>query len=507
MFTATILAIIILWLIYKYWISNYKYFEEKGIPSIPGRFPFGSDMDMTLMRKFQGDLFLEMFKKFPSSPYFGLYLMRKPTLIIKDPEYVQVVLVKEFSSFKDRLLIKVPESDTLSQHLINLEGDKWKALRNKLSPTFTSGRMKAMFPLFLKTSEAFDSLLESHVNSVIDVKDLATRYTTDILCSCAFGLDTNVMQEKDSELIQLGKNILNINLRLMVAFLITTTFPKLAEIFQIRCTPEKKESQLLVYNLVKKTVEQREENNIRRKDFLDLLIQLKNKGTLDDEKGEESQGNIPEFTLNMERLAAQCFVFFVAGYETASSVQSFCLYELALNPAMQERVQTEIDRMEQLHAGVTYDAVKEMTYLDMVVSETMRKYPTIGTMSRMCTKTVTMPNGDTIEKGQFIFIPIWALHRNSEYFPDPDKFDPERFSEENKHTINPYAYLPFGEGPRFCIGKRFGLLQTKMGLISILKKYSVEPCESTQIPLKMSVEVLTKATEPIKLKLLKRKQP
>ncbi|XP_066905465.1 uncharacterized protein [Halyomorpha halys] len=506
MFTTIILAIIILWLIYKFWVSNYNYWEEKGIAAVPGRFPFGSDRDLTLLTKFQGDMFLEMFRKFPSSPYFGVYLMRKPTLVIKDPEYIQVVLVKEFSSFKDRLLVKIPESDLLSQHLINVEGDKWKALRKKLSPTFTSGRLKGMFPLFLKTSEDFDTLLQSHVDSVIDVKDLASRFTTYVLCSCAFGLDTNVMESKDSDLIRLGKNILSVNLRLILAMILTTTFPKLAEICQIRVTPEKKESQLFVYNLVKDTVRQREEKNIKRKDFLDLLIQLKNTGTLDDEKEEETGENIPHFDMNMERVAAQCFVFFVAGYETASSVQSFCLYELALNPQIQERVQSEIDRMAQLHAGITYDAVVEMTYLDMVVSETMRKYPTIVNMSRMCTKTVTMPNGDTIEKGQYVFIPIWALHRNPENFPDPDKFDPERFSEENKHTINPYAYIPFGEGPRFCIGKRFGLLQTKMGLISILRKYSVEPCERTQIPLQMSAEVpLTTTTEPIKLKLVKRK--
>ncbi|XP_066905483.1 cytochrome P450 6a2-like [Halyomorpha halys] len=507
MITTIILAITILWLLYRYWISNYKYWEEKNIPSVPGRFPFGSNADFTLLKKFQGDLFLEMFRQFSSSPYFGLYIMRLPALIIKDPEYVQLVLVKEFSSFKDRLLLKIPESDLLSQHLINLEGDRWKALRNKMSPTFTSGRMKTMFPLFLKSSEAFESLLQSHVDSVIDVKDLASRYTTDILCSCAFGLDTNVMESKDSDLIKLGKNILNINFRLVMAFLVTTTFPKFAKFCQFRVTPEKKESQLYVYNLVKDTVKQREENNIKRKDFLDLLIQLKNKGSLEDEKEEETEENIPQFAMNMERLAAQCFVFFVAGYETASSVQAFCLYELALHPQMQERVQSEIDRMIQEHSGVTYDAVKEMTYLDMVVSETMRKYPTISTMSRMCTKTVTLATGDTIEKGQFIFIPIWALHRNPENFPDPDKFDPERFSEENKHTINPYAYLPFGEGPRFCIGKRFGLLQAKMGLISLLRKFSVEPCESTQIPLKMSVEFISKPEEPIKLKLVKRKLP
>ncbi|XP_066905478.1 probable cytochrome P450 6a13 isoform X1 [Halyomorpha halys] len=502
MITTAILVITILCLLYKYWVSNYKYWEDRGIPSIPGRFPYGSDVNLTLFRKFLGDVFHEMCGKFPSSPYFGIYLMRKPVIVINDPEYVQVVLVKEFSSFKARLFVKIPESDLLSHHLINLEGDRWKALRNKLSPTLTSGKLKTMFPLFLKSSETFDSMLHSHVDSIIDVKDLALRYTTDVICSCAFGLDTNVMEGENYDLIKLGNNTTSKSFLLLFAFLMTTTFPVFSEYYKFRWTPEKMESQLFVYNLVKDTINQREKNNIKRNDFLNLLIQLRNKENLEDEQ-EGTEESVPPFDMNMERMAAQCFVFFIAGYEIASA-QSFCLYELALNPSIQERVQSEIDQIIKLHAGITYDAVKEVTYLDMVVSETMRKYPTIPAISRLCTKSVTMPNGDVFEKGLFLYIPTWALHHNPQYFPEPEKFNPERFSEENKHNVNPFAYIPFGEGPRSCIGKKFGLLQIKIGLISVLRNYSVEPCEYTQVPLTMTSAPFTTPTEPIKLKLFKR---
>lgn len=85
--------------------------------------------------------------------------------------------------------------------------------------------------------------------------------------------------------------------------------------------------------------------------------------------------------------------------------------------------------------------------------ETLRKYPSLPILTRRCTKTFSMPAGNRIEKGDRIMIPVWSLHHDPDYFPDPDKFDPERFSSENKPTIKPFTYLPFGEGPRMCIGK------------------------------------------------------
>lgn len=139
----------------------------------------------------------------------------------------------------------------------------------------------------------------------------------------------------------------------------------------------------------------------------------------------------------------------------------------------------------------------------MVISETMRKYPTLSGLMRYCTKSITTSDGYKIEPGDTVLIPVWSLHHDPEYFPDPEKFDPERFSEQNKELIKPYTYLPFGEGPRMCIGMRFGQLQTKVGLITILRKCRVEPCAATKIPLVLGPSpMLTVPKDPIVLKLV-----
>ncbi|XP_014275142.1 cytochrome P450 6a2 [Halyomorpha halys] len=490
------------WLLYKYYISVYDLWKKRGIPYYPSKFPFGSSYELVLESRFQGCILEEMCKKLAPYPLFGTFCMRVPMLMAKDPELIQLVLTKEFSHFRERMFIKLSEKDVLNQHLFFLDGERWRALRVKLIPTFTSGKMKAMFPLFINCAEAFDSLILTKIGSDVEIKDLVGRLTTDIICCCAFGLDVNTIKEPDHKLRKIGADVFRMKFIDKVKFAILQAMPKLADKIEARFTP--KETEDYIVNLIEKTMEYREKNNIKRNDFLDLLIQLKNKGTIGEEmKDEIEEQKCQPFEFTIGLMAAQCFVFLVAGLETSSSVQSFCLYELAVNQDIQTKVQKEINEIIEKHGGLTYQAVYEMEYLDMVISETMRKYPTFPSLIRSCTKSITTPHGYEIEAGDTILIPIWVLHHDPEYFPNPNKFDPERFSAQNRESIKPYTYLPFGEGPRMCIGMRFGQLQTKVGLISLLRKCRVEPGAATKIPMELGASpIITVPKDPIVLKLV-----
>lgn len=132
----------------------------------------------------------------------------------------------------------------------------------------------------------------------------------------------------------------------------------------------------------------------------------------------------------------------------------------------------------------------------------MRKYPTLPVLTRECSKDYTLP-GTTfwIPKGTSVFIPVIGLHKDPEIYPDPEKFDPERFSEEAKNSRHQYTYLPFGEGPRICIGMRFGMMQTRLGLITIIRDYNILPSNETKIPLELDTRsFLTAAVGGITLK-------
>lgn len=159
----------------------------------------------------------------------------------------------------------------------------------------------------------------------------------------------------------------------------------------------------------------------------------------------------------------------------------------------------------------------------MVVSETLRKYPVFSFIERVTGDNYKIPGHDlTLEKGTPVYVSNMGLHYEPRYFPEPRVYDPERFAEENKKNIIPYTYLPFGEGPRMCIGKRglfipfclgpsissstripnvrrwtslsgprLGLLETKYGLVQILRRYQVSPCEKTLIPMRLDPKALT----------------
>ncbi|PSN29418.1 hypothetical protein C0J52_26728 [Blattella germanica] len=188
---------------------------------------------------------------------------------------------------------------------------------------------------------------------------------------------------------------------------------------------------------------------------------------------------------------AQSFAFLSAGFETSSTTMTFTLYEMALHPDLQTRLRKDImGGLAKFNNELTYEAIIEMQYLDMVVNETLRKYPIVPYLDRMTVNDFQLPSVDgkgtvTIKSGVGIYVPVYALHHDPEYFPNPAKFDPERFTEENKKKIPQSVYLPFGEGPRFCLGMKFGLMQTKIGLIHVFSRFEVAPCKDTPIPLKI----------------------
>jgi cytochrome P450 family 6 len=116
-------------------------------------------------------------------------------------------------------------------------------------------------------------------------------------------------------------------------------------------------------------------------------------------------------------------------------------------------------------------------------------------LNRECTKDYKIPGTDVVlEKGMTTVIPVLALHHDPKYYPEPERFDPERFNEDEKAKRHHYVYLPFGEGPRICIGMRFGLMQTKVGLISILSKYQLNVSKKTAVPLVFDTKTVIMTT-------------
>lgn len=180
------------------------------------------------------------------------------------------------------------------------------------------------------------------------------------------------------------------------------------------------------------------------------------------------------------------------------------MHSLAFEQEIQEKARQSInDALKKYNNEWCYDAIMEMTYLEQVIEESMRLNPPVGTLHRTVTKDYTLPNGAVLPEGTQIIIPNLAFHRDPETFPNPMNFDPDRFSPETKKARHQFSWLPFGEGrnvkhfilrilsikyflgPRYCIGMRFGYLQTKLTLALLLHHFKLTPCDETDNPIKI----------------------
>ncbi|XP_069672104.1 probable cytochrome P450 6a13 [Periplaneta americana] len=487
-----VLASCIITGVYFYFQHTWTYWKKRNVPYVQPTFPFGNFGDVVFARKSMGELFNYLYAKLEGEKFGGTYTFTKKGFFFRDPELIKSILVKDFPSFHDRGLFFDDELDPLVAGLFFLPGNRWRNLRVKLSPTFTSGKMKMMFQTLVDCGQELGECLDetAEKEEVIEIKDVMARYSTDVISSCAFGIQCNCLKNPDAEFRQWGRKIFEPSLRSAIIALLSSIAPSLLKVLKFRGL----DPNISKYfrRMVEDTVKYRESNNIKRNDFMQLLIQLKNKGIVDvdyqndDHYGQEvEEEKSVDKEFSMDNLAAQVFMFYTGGFETAASTMTFCLYELALNPDIQKRLSYEIlEVMEKYGGKITYESIQDMEYLDKVVSETLRKYPISTLLNRECTKSYRIPDTDIVlEKGTPIFIPVLALHNDPKYYPNPERFDPERFSEEEKAKRHHYVYLPFGEGPRICIGMRFGQLQTKVGLIYLLSRYEFNVSKKTPVPL------------------------
>ncbi|XP_072756852.1 probable cytochrome P450 6a17 isoform X2 [Anoplolepis gracilipes] len=482
----------VLFAVYYYLTSTYDFWKSRGIPGpqpIPG---FGNIIDIILNKKFIGDYLREVYNKFKDESMIGIFASKTPILIIKNPELIKDILIKDFSKFANRGVAFSEKVDPLSQHLFNLESKRWRPLRMNLSPVFTSGKLKEMFSLISKCADNLVQYTEKLVskNEPIECYELTAKYTTDVIGTCAFGIEMNALLDEDSEFRRMGRMFFAPNWKNNIRFNVRRYLPWLHGI--VHYILPRSQATTFFTRVIVETMDYRELNNVNRNDFIDMLRELK--------RNPDKLGNIK---LTESLIASQAFVFFIAGFETSSTTITHALYELALNLQIQDKLREEIDEEYIKHgSNLTYENVKNMNYLDKVFKETLRKYPPLSFLMRQSTTSYTFDDTKlNIPKGQKIWIPVFAIHRDPDIYPKPDVFDPERFSDEGVKTRQAIHYLPFGDGPRNCIGARFAIFQTKIGLIRILRNYKVETCEKTQIPYVINPKTLMLTSKEILLQI------
>uniref|UniRef100_H9G6A7 Cytochrome P450 3A n=1 Tax=Anolis carolinensis TaxID=28377 RepID=H9G6A7_ANOCA len=490
--TWSLLGIFLL-LLMLYGIWPYNFFKKLGIPG-PRPLPFIG----TFLEYNKGVLDFDERCRQKYGKIWGFFDGRQPVMAIMDPVIIKTILVKEcYTHFTNRRDFGL--NGDFDASVLVAQDEHWKRIRTVLSPNFTSGRLKEMLPIINHYGEMLVKNVQKKGENgeYIDTKDTFGAYSMDVITSTSFSIDIDsINNPKDPFVVSMKKiiktNFVNPLLLLIVIFPFLTP---VLEALNFSLTPTSVTN--FIKESIKKLKKDRQKNLHKdRVDFLQLMVDSQISGEiLDDSKSYKA--------LNDKEILTQAIIFVFAGYETTSSTLSYMAYCLATHPDVQQKLQEEIDEALPNQATPVYEVLLQMEYLDMVINETLRLYPPGGRIERVCKTTVEI-NGVTIPKGTVTMIPAFVLHRDPEFWPEPEEFRPERFSKENKETLDPYTFLPFGAGPRNCIGMRFALLSLKVAMIVLLQRFSFRTCEETPIPLELQSQGFMTPKKPIRLKFVPR---
>ena len=450
----------------------------------PKPWPIFGNIGRTIFRLENIATTIENVYKFnKDAEYVGMYNFGDPVIVLRSPDLIKNITVKNFDHFVDHPSVIDPTTDELfGKNLAGLRGDNWKEIRSLLSPAFTGSKMKSMFKLMWNCGDNFANYfvdLASNGEIEIDSKEAMTRYTNDVIGTCAFGISIDSMKNPENEFYKMGRKSTNFGALRVLKFLLLRSFPKISKFFRIKIVEADVEKFFI--NVVKETIETRDREGITRPDMIQLMMESRGK----------KSGEGPKLTIT--DMTAQAFVFFFAGFDASSSCMCFVAHMIATHEEVQKKLHEEIDQvLKDSNGEPTYETVNAMKYLDAVVNETLRLLPITPATDRVCVKTYqlppALPGGEpiVIEPGQSITLPIFALHKDPKYFTDPEKFEPERFMDERKSEIKPFTYMPFGIGPRMCIANRFAILETKVVLFQLLAKCDLKSSVKTKFPVELA---------------------
>ncbi|EZA49458.1 hypothetical protein DMN91_009367 [Ooceraea biroi] len=469
---ATLMACLCLY----YFIANtLLYFKRLKIPHVLPIPLLGNLGPFILRRISLAEIICNTYRLFPDAKYFGFYDFTTPIYVLRDLDLINLITIKNFDHFcNHRNFVNENLEPIAGRNLFGLRNDQWRATRRHLSPTFTSNKIKLMFGLVCKCAENFANFIAAEAGSTgktYNMKDIQCRFANDVVASCAFGIDVDSFNEPNNEFFLLGQKTMNFNGALTYKMLISRNFPNLANLLRIKFFESKTEN--FFKQIISDSVRFRREKGVVRPDVIHLMMESK------DADGE------PLF--DVEEMAAQALVFFLAGFDSISTSMSYLAHEVAINPDVQNKLLAEIENvLEETNGKPTYETICGMRYMDAVVSESMRLHPLVSSLDRVCVKEFELPPATpdsepvTLKPGDVVWFQSYAIHRDSKYYPRPNDFVPERFLNGE---VNSSSYMPFGIGPRICIANRFALMEMKVMLFHMLQHCIFEPDVKTRIPM------------------------
>jgi len=372
--------------------------------------------------------------------HFGPY----PGILFNRPEHVQSILVEHAYDFDKGVAIHNTFRPAIGDGIFSSEGDLHRRQRKLMAPPFQPRHIASYADTMGHYGEQIQQTWRD--GSIIDINQQMTNLTMSVIGKALF--DADVFTETD----ELGEAMLVITEYLSHTLSVLLPPPYNWPLPRNIRTHRAIET---LRGRIQRFIDERRSNPSERNDFLSILLQAK------DEDGKP---------MSDEQLMAECLTLFGAGHETTATALTWAWYLLCRHPESYQRVQEEVDRVLQGRTPA-YADLANLPYCWQVFKEAMRLYPPAYATSRRALREVEI-DGYRVPEGWVVLLSPYTLHRREDYFPQPERFDPERFTPEREKQLPRYAYVPFGAGPRSCIGLYFAMMEGHLLLATLAQRAS-----------------------------------
>lgn len=499
--------------VYVYYWNKHSFWRRRNIKT-PTPIPiFGNFLQLALNPRQR--LELEWPKR--CGRLYGYYVGTQPVLVCADANLLRKICIKDFNVFPNHFFLGVP--NRYQKHiLIFQKDDHWRGMRAILSPTFSSSKIKIMFKLFNECCNDLVDNLDNWIErdggkTTIEVKKTLGSFTIDSAVKSFYGIKltpaNTIVNEKNLSTYSntregfafMARRIFDIS---FVRFLLSNTLPwGVLRFLNFPLVGE--EGMKMLADKAEKIIEHRQRSGEINKyqDYLELLLnaQVDSKVELDkndtfeehhtlmDNNKTSSNDSFRPSRMKLTEMEVSCQVMMLmmVATETTSSFLGNTLYTLAFHSEIQEKLYRELMKIKNSSEtgdfSNSYEQLTSNIYLDCVVSESLRLMPPALFMDRVAEEDYYIEEYNvTIPKGMTVNLAYHAIHRDPEYWPEPDEFNPDRFLPENKSKIVPGSYSPFGIGPRSCVGFRFALTEGKLALARLVTDFRFEQALGTTWP-------------------------
>ncbi|XP_072165418.1 cytochrome P450 4V2-like [Diadema setosum] len=477
----------------RLWFIFNKFEGPPAIPFVGNTYQFKHD-PIELVQ--QVNDWFETYRE-KSKGLMRLWLGVVPTLFIYDAQVIETILSNS-RHIKKGFVYSFLEP-WLGLGLLTSSGQKWFHRRKMLTPAFHFAVLQNFIDVFNEQSIIMCQKLDqlAHKSVTVDICPYITLCVLDIISETAMGIQMNAQGNGNNEYVEA---VIRMSDLIQQRQKKPWTWPDVVY-DSMNSGKEHAKCLRILHDMTNMIITERKnqppkdfedddnKNNLKKRiAFLDLLLKMHRED--------------PSFTLDDIREEVDTFMF--EGHDTTAALAYWAMFLIGHHTKVQRKLHQELDEIfGDSDRPVTSDDLQKLTYLACVLKETLRIFPSVPAIGRDILEDCVI-DGKLLPKGSLALVAIGAVHRDPLYFPNPLMFDPDRFLPENSAKRHPYAYIPFSAGPRNCIGQRFAMMEDKVLVATVLRRFSVESLSSIE-EVRPMAELILRPSSGIHVKLTRRK--